>query len=283
MPENTRGVKEAALIWTCLVSGPKGAQGLPMGRDPVNLCVKLPPILKAIQMSDPEYERDDMVEPPFNPLPRSVIILAAVILGIETLFTLASQGFIGGPDAIGWRLNAVRNWAFADSIWEWMLRNQTFPPEQIVRLLSYTLIHISFTHAMFVVVFVLALGKLVSEVFGSIKMLVVFFLSAAIAAAGYGLILNEDAPLVGGYPGVYGLIGAYTFVMWINLAAAGENQARAFTLIGIFLGLQLVFAVFLNGPRDWVADLIGFVVGFLLSFVLVPGGWQRILDRLRQR
>ena len=234
-------------------------------------------------MSDPDFERDDIVEPPFNPLPKTVVALAAVILGIEVLFTLATQGYIGGPDAIGWRLNAVRDWAFADVIWEWMIRNGRYPPEHLVRFVSYTLIHTSFVHALFVIVFILALGKLVSEVFGGVRMLVIFFASAALAAVIYGIVLDAEAPLVGGYPGVYGLIGGYTFVLWINLAAAGENQARAFTLIGIFLGLQLLFAVFFNGPSDWLADLAGFVVGFLLSFVLVPGGWQRILARMRDR
>jgi len=234
-------------------------------------------------MSDPDYDRDPIAEAPFNPLPKSVIVLVAVILGIEVLFTLGARGLIGGPDAIGWRLNAVRDWAFADVVWEWMLANGRFPPEHLARFITYPLIHVSFTHMVFVIVFILALGKLVSEVFGGAKMLVVFFASAILGAVAYGVILNEDAPLIGGYPGVYGLIGAYTFVLWVNLSAAGENQARAFMLIGVFLGLQLLFAVFFDGPKDWVADLSGFAVGFLLCFVIVPGGWQRILAKIRQR
>lgn len=234
-------------------------------------------------MSDYDPERDDIVEPPFNPLPKPVIALAAVILGIEALFTLASQGYIGGPDAIGWRLNAVRDYAFFDQVFDQMLLLGVYPAEQLVRFVSYSLIHVSFTHALFVIVFVLALGKLVSEAFGSLKMLVTFFVSAILGAVAYGVLLDAEAPLVGGYPGVYGLIGAYTFVLWVNLAAAGENQARAFVLIGVFLGLQLLWAALFGGPADWVADLSGFVVGFLLSFVMVPGGWQRLRDRLRHR
>ncbi len=174
-------------------------------------------------MSDPNPDRDPIVEAPFNPLPKSVIALVAVILGLEALFTLGARGLIGGPDAIGWRLSAVRDWAFADVVWEWMLANGRFPPEQLARFVTYPLIHVSFTHAVFVIVFILALGKLVSEVFGGAKMLIVFFASAILGAVAYGVILNEDAPLIGGYPGVYGLIGAYTFVLWVNLSAAGEN------------------------------------------------------------
>ncbi len=233
-------------------------------------------------MSDP-YERPPEVEAPFNPLPKSVIVLAAVILGIEVLFTLGTRGLIGGPEAISWRLSAVRDWAFVDVVFEWMLEGSRYPPEHLARFVTYTLIHTSFTHAIFVIVFVLALGKLVSEIFGGFQMLFVFFASAAFGALAYGLILNEEAPLIGGYPGVYGLIGAYTYLLLMELTAIGANRARAFTLIGIFLGLQLIFAVFFDGPRDWVADLAGFVAGFALSFVVSPGGWTRLLARMRQR
>ena len=244
-----------------------------MRQDPVNA--------KA-QMTDPDA-RPPETEPPFNPLPTAVIVLAAVILGIEVLFTLGLRGLIGGPDAIGWRLTAVRDWAFADVVFEWMRAGNRYPPEHLARFVTYTLIHTSFTHAVFVIVVVLALGKLVSEVFGGFQMLVVFFASATLGALAYGLILNEEAPLVGGYPGVYGLIGAYTYLLLVELTAVGGNKARAFTLIGVFLGLQLIFAVFFDGPRDWVADLAGFCAGFLLSFVVSPGGWRRLLARLRDR
>ena len=33
--------------------------------------------------------------------------------------------------------------------------------------------------------------------------------------------------------------------------------------------------------NDWVADLGGFVAGFVLSFVLAPGGWAAIRARIR--
>jgi membrane associated rhomboid family serine protease len=32
-----------------------------------------------------------------------------------------------------------------------------------------------------------------------------------------------------------------------------------------------------------VADLSGFVTGFVLSFVVSPGGWARVREKIRQR
>jgi hypothetical protein len=88
---------------------------------------------------------------------------------------------------------------------------------------------------------------------------------------------------VGGYPGVYGLIGAYTFILWVSYGVAGENQYRAFTLIGFLMGIQLIFGFMFGTTNDWVAELSGFLVGFAISPMLVPGGFRRLLNRLRQR
>lgn len=89
--------------------------------------------------------------------------------------------------------------------------------------------------------------------------------------------------LIGAYPGVYGLIGAFTFLIWTKLALVGANRLRAFTLIGMLLVIQLVFGLLFGGNWDWVAEVTGFATGFLLSFVVSPGGFQRAVALIRQR
>lgn len=89
--------------------------------------------------------------------------------------------------------------------------------------------------------------------------------------------------LIGAYPAVYGLIGAFTFLLWVNLARVGANKYRAFSLIGALLFFQLVFGLLFGAGWDWVADITGFAAGFLLSFVVSPGGWARVMDKIRQR
>ena len=59
---------------------------------------------------------------------------------------------------------------------------------------------------------------------------------------------------------------------------------RAFTLIGMLLAFQLVFGLlFGNAGYSWIAEVSGFVIGFLLCFVLVPGGFARAMATLRRR
>ncbi len=90
----------------------------------------------------------------------------------------------------------------------------------------------------------------------------------------YALLLDTPQPLIGGFPAVYGLIGAFTFLLWVRLALNGGPQARAFTLIGFLMGIQLVFGLLFGGGKDWIADLAGFVAGFGLSFRGQSGGLE---------
>ncbi|WP_193140537.1 MULTISPECIES: rhomboid family intramembrane serine protease [unclassified Meridianimarinicoccus] len=220
---------------------------------------------------------------PVNPLPAAVIALAAVVFGVEVLFTLAERGLLGGPGGIGLRTRAVENYAFFGQALDWMVVNLKFPPDLMVRFVTYPLLHLSFTHAMFVCVFLLAMGKMVGEALGNVAVFAIFFGASIGGALAYGLLLNEDFPLVGGYPGVYGLIGGYTFLMWVQAKFLRQNQLQAFRLIGLLMAIQLLFGLLFGGQKDWVADVAGFASGFGLSFLLVPGGWAKLRAALRRR
>lgn len=220
---------------------------------------------------------------PFNAMPPVVIALAVVIFGLELMFQAATAGLLGGQGGIGWRLAAMEDYAVLDAVWHWMNATGQYPPEHLLRFITYPLIHASFIHAAFVCVFILALGKMVAEVYSVVAFLAVFWISAIMGALGFVVFMNSEYPLVGGYPGVYGLIGAFTFLMWARAEAEGTGQMRAFGLIGALLAIQLLFGL-LNGEfGEVVADFTGFATGLALSFIVSPGGWTRVLGRLRQR
>lgn len=218
-----------------------------------------------------------------NPLPPAVLGLSAVIFGLELLFWLADRGIIGGAGGEMIRINAIEQYGFFGSAVDWMLQNRRFPPELLVRFLTYPFLHFSMLNAVMGCVFILALGKMVAEAFGNLAMLAIFFAASIGGALVYGLVLDSQFPLVGSFPGVYGLIGGFTFLMWVRKRALGQNQITAFNLIGLLLGVQLLFGLIFGGPGDWVADVSGFLVGFGMCFLLVPGGWARLRDALRRR
>lgn len=222
-------------------------------------------------------------ESPLNPLPPVVIALFLVIVGLEVVFNLGARGLIGGPQAVGWRLGTLERFAFSAEIFAWMRESGRWPIEHVMRFVSYPFVHASFTHALFAGVMLLALGKMVGEVMGSLAVLLLFFVSAAGGALVYALLVGSSTPLIGAYPAVYGLIGGFTYLLWLRLGQLGEKQMRAFTLIGFLLAIQLIFGLLFGANAEWVADLAGFVIGFAMSTLLVPGGWAKLVDRLRQR
>jgi membrane associated rhomboid family serine protease len=225
-----------------------------------------------------------MNEAPLNPLPVIVWVLALPLIAMELVLGLAGAGAIGGAQGIGWRLQAVERFAMFPELLRYQAETGGQPYAELLRLVSYPLVHASFTHALFAVVLLLALGKMVGEIFRWWGVLIVVFGASIAGALAYGLLVPDlRTPLLGAYPPVYGLIGAFTFLMWVNLARVGANKYRAFGMIGFLMFAQLLFGVLFGGSWDWVADIAGFVAGFLLSFVASPGGVRRVVQMIRQR
>jgi len=221
---------------------------------------------------------------PLNPVPWVVWLLALPMIAMEVVLSLGAAGVVGGPQAIGWRLQAVERFGLFPELLKYQWETGGQPLADLARLVTYVGVHGSFTHALFAIVMLLALGKMVGEIFRWWGVLVVFLGAAAVGGAAYGLLVpGLRTQLIGAYPAVYGLIGAFTFLIWTRLALVGADRLRAFSLIGMLLAVQLVFGLLFGGGWDWVADIAGFTTGFLLSFVVSPGGFSRVLQMIRQR
>ncbi len=221
-------------------------------------------------------------ESPVNPIPAVVVGLFLAVILPEIAFTLGARGLIGGPQAVGWRLAAIRDYGFSADVFRWMIGNGRFPPEHLLRFVSYPFVHGAFTTALFAGVMLLALGKFVGEILRPMAVLALFFGATIVGAVVHGLVMVAQPWLTGAFPGVYGLIGGFTFLLWVRLTGSGR-EAAAFSLIGMLLGLQLLFGVLFGSDGMWLAEVTGFVTGFLMTFLLVPGGWARAMARLRQR
>ncbi|MCF6445535.1 rhomboid family intramembrane serine protease [Nereida sp. MMG025] len=224
-----------------------------------------------------------MNTPVVNPLPKAVIGLVLLMVLAEAYFAFGASGFSSDPRGAAWRATAVQDYGFYGQVVDDALRLGRFDFDRMVRFVSYPFIHYTFTSMLFAAVFVLAMGKFVGEQMRGAAVLVIFFGGSIMGALAYGLILDDTAPLIGGFPGAYALIGGFTYLLAARLTAEGENSARAFTLIGFLMGIQLLFALMFGTDNTWVADLTGFVAGFLLSSIVRPGGWSQIVRRLRRR
>ncbi len=221
---------------------------------------------------------------PFQSLPPLAVGLAGLVLAIEAVFQLGSAGLAGGAAGVGWRMSAIVAFGFHDPLFESVRSAGRFDPDVARRLVSYGLIHAGAIHALFAAVLVLALGKAVSDRFTQAAMAGLIIAGLVAGALAYGLFQNSAAPLVGLYPGIYGLIGGFTWVLFTD--GSGRARIAAFRLIGVLLTLQLVVRLLIGGGNEWIADLSGFIIGFGLSWVIGPGArarLRRLRDSVRER
>jgi len=222
-------------------------------------------------------------ESPFNSIPPVPLLLVAIVVVVELTLSAAGQGFVGGAAGVGWRAAAFQDYAFAPAVMTEIFERGRGSFDLWKRFVTYAFVHFNFTHALWATVLLLALGKFVGEVYKPLAFLALFLVCTVLGAAIYGAVSWQNAPLLGAYPGVYGLIGAYTYLMWLTLARMGENQLKAFQLIGILLGLMLVYSMIFGTSPTWIAEVSGFLVGLVCAPVLAPGGWPAFVKRLRNR
>lgn len=225
----------------------------------------------------------DRNAPPLNPLPPVVWLLSLPLIAMETVLGLEAAGLVGGAGASGWRLDAVQRFGFSPELMRSMLETGQYSLAGLARLVTYPLVHGDFSHALFVIVILLALGKMVGEVFRWWAVIAVYLGATVVGALAFTALPWGAGALIGGYPGDYGLIGAFTYILWVRLQRSGGNQLQAFQMIGFLMGFQLLFGLLFGGGWYWVAELAGFAAGFLISFVVTPGGIARLRARLRQR
>lgn len=235
--------------------------------------------------------RMGMNESPVNSLPAVLWLLVTPIAAAEAYFGLGRLGFLAGGVNAGQaaRQIMVERTAFAPEFLIRAFDRSSVAGAELYRLITYPFVHYSLTHAIFVAVFLLALGNMVARSFRPWAVLALFFASAVGGAGVYAAVAGllpmfRFDPLVGGYAPVYGLLGAFTFLLWTRLGRENGNQLRAFTLIGMLLLFQLVFGIAFGGAgKNWIAEISGFAIGFALSFFLVPGGLGRVRQRIRHR
>lgn len=222
--------------------------------------------------------------PPLNPLPGLVWVLVLAIAAVEAVLWLGGQGVIGGPQAVGWRLEALSRFGFSSGLQVWMLENARALPGHLLRYPAYGFVHAAPMHAFLVIVLIAALGKYVAETLGNRVLLVLIVVPPLLGAMVFGLLLGEHELgwLFGGMPLVFGLVGGLTAARW-QRASDRAGRVQAFSIIGLLLAARLGFGLVIEQGFGWIAELAAFAIGFGLTFLISPGGGTRLVQRLRLR
>ena len=225
-----------------------------------------------------EYNRPPVI----NPIPAAILAIFSGIILVEAFLFFGFDNPTGSSGAAADRMLLIQKYGVSPNLANWMLETGNFSTDYVFRFIVYPFVNLSSLSVVFAGVLLLALGKMVGEVFPALSLILIWFLSTTFAAFFYSISATNGQILVGSYPGVYGFVGAYTFVSWITLRLAkNKNQSQAFSLIVALMSIQLLFSFLFGAGQLWIADFAGFVIGFIISFFLSPGGIKGVFSILR--
>jgi membrane associated rhomboid family serine protease len=183
------------------------------------------------------------------------------------------------------RLSVADTQAFLSS-WGVIPQNVVDPGQswqsRLLPLLTGLFVHIDLAHLLGNVLFLLLFGLAVEKVFRSRLVLMLFIACGVLANFAAAVLLSKSGtPIVGASGAVSGLIGAYLYLF--PSASLGIvlplglyfhfTRVPASVLIGLWFFLQLLYTFTDSSSVSdtaWLAHVIGFVAGWLLSMLLKP-------------
>jgi membrane associated rhomboid family serine protease len=177
----------------------------------------------------------------------------------------------------------MERFGFFDAVFEqWWLTGRA-GPDTVWRFVTYGFVHWGLLHALISVVLVLAMGKFASQVFRPWAIWAVFLAALAVGGLTHGLASANGTPLLGAYPGAYGLIGLFTWMRWIVARMRGENQLAAFSVILLLVALQSTVSLMDGNWHGFWPRLAGFATGFGMAWLVVPGGLAALRRKMQGR
>lgn len=218
----------------------------------------------------------------FNPVSPIVVVLVFAMVVVELVFQAAEHGLIGGPQAHGWRVEMASLFGFYKAVFDHILIGGDIEPKVIWPFLTYLFISRSFMHMLIPATLILAMGKMIAEMFSGLAVFILFVACGLAGSLAFGMLASGDqAQLIGAFPVFYGFIGTFTWIRVYQLRSKGKSVLPAFGLIGMFIIMRGVFMAIYGIPKELVADIAGLIVGFLLAYLVAPDGKDRIKGWVR--
>ena len=209
---------------------------------------------------------------PFHPVPPAALIVTAVMLLIEAGLQLGQRGLIGGPEAVGWRVEAIRALGFFDVVWERMLLTRHVQPDWIWPFFTYPFVSLSPISVLIGAAMVVSIGAHIVREYSTVSFLVTFFVSTAVGALVFGVVSQSPQPLLGPFPSLFGLLGLYTWNLWFEAKAKGKSPWGAFRIAGFLLAFQLLRWLFFGYGRELISEVAALIAGGMLGFLVTPEG-----------
>lgn len=144
-------------------------------------------------------------------------------------------------------------------------------PQQIWRLISPIFVHIGWEHFLFNLITLYFLGKLAENIWGSLRFLVLFFLSGIMGNL-FVFLLTPNVLVAGSSTAIFGLFAAIVTVGYFSDNPYLKELSKSYQTLII---INLIFNLFLTNVSI-VGHIGGIVGGALVGLVLVKKQYQLV-------
>lgn len=209
---------------------------------------------------------------------RVLPLLICLICLPEITLLLADYGLIGSPR---WRLLAYQYGAFwAGLLYGWQ-PNYTAQPG--LMFVTYGFLHTGPVHLLGNMLGLGWLGARIIDRWGAGRFIGIYLASLLGGAAGFGVLTQSAAPMIGASGAIFGLAAAWMLGDWqdrrARAAQAGATgRAALWSTLKPTLGLTLALAGFnliswlvQSGQLAWETHLGGFLAGLIMALLLRRG------------
>ena len=135
---------------------------------------------------------------------------------------------------------------------------------EVWRLVSAMFLHSDIMHILFNMYSLYILGSQVEIIFGKVKYLIIYFISG-IAANILSCILAPNTLSIGASGAIFGLLGAFAIVIFINRKKVSKGSITNLVLV-ILLNIYIGFT---GQSIDNAAHIGGLVTGILVGFIII--------------
>lgn len=222
-------------------------------------------------------------------MPRSLLVLTAVIAVIEVVLSLSDAGWIADTSLRSRALCAGGFWSALgpDSPFASLCgapAGQIFTLQPLTMYVTHAFLHGSMLHMIMNMTILLAIGRFVGDRYGEGTILPVFLLSAIAGGLAFKLLASPAFPMVGASGAVFGFLGVWIVWDWRRHQRAHRSTGPVLRRVLVLAGLNIVLYYGLGGMLAWQAHLGGFLAGVLTGIWLenrLEQVW--LAERRRQR
>jgi rhomboid protease GluP len=201
--------------------------------------------------------------PPYEPLPRALTLLVALIALVEIGLEIADRGVLFDASL------RPRVYA-AGAFWAELMRGgePLFAVQPLTMFVTYALLHGGFLHMAMNMTILLALGRFCTDRYGAGVFLPLFLAGAVGGGLAFGLLGTGDYPMVGASGAVFAFLGVWIAWDWRRHREHGLGPGPVTRRILVLAGINLVMFFGLGGLLAWEAHLGGFLAGLACGWVL---------------